>query len=133
MAISPDIDLDLLPQSLQAIVELIGTAPAIALVERYGGIRCCVPHTVTRDHALAQCIGLKAARRLAEEYGGETLELPLAIQALRHLRDQEIIRRLEDGESASKLAREFNTTRRNIFLIKSKSNNLSDPNLSLFG
>lgn len=112
--LNPDMDIELLPRSLRDIVDTIGLPATIALVKCYGGIRCSVPRTMTRDHVLAKRIGHEPACKLTERYGGETLELPLAVRALLALRDAEIIRRSNAGESANALAREFNTDRKSV-------------------
>lgn len=109
---------ELLPPSLRDIVALIGLPLAMKLVERHGGTRLFVPKLgVSHDHPLAHLLGHKAAKVLVENYGGEEhFDIPLALRALKAVRNTEI-RAKRPYTSASKLALEYRTTERNIRLI----------------
>lgn len=111
---SETIDTDLLPQSVKPIAERIGLPKTIRLLESYGGGRIYIPRTLADDHPLVGLLGRDAAEALARYYDGESPELPICP---RLIRDRVIIRRFDAGESADSLAREYRTSRRNIFRI----------------
>lgn len=109
---------DLLPPTLQDLVELIGLHLTMRLVEKHGGTRLFVPKLgVKDDHPLAKLLGPQAARKLVDAYGGqEHFDIPLAMRALKAVRNAQI-RAQRPHISASRLAREYRTTERNIRLI----------------
>lgn len=110
--------IDLLPPILQDMVELIGLALTMKLVEAHGGTRLFVPkREVAGDHPLAKLIGSEAAQMLIDAYGGEEhFDIPLAMRALKAVRNAQI-RAERKNESERVLARRYQTTERNIRLI----------------
>ena len=108
---------DVLPPKLAELVDAIGFPAALRLVERWGGVRLYVPleQNLTEEHELVRALGLAAARKLASAHK-EWLEVPRGAAYLRSVRDR-IIRESYGGKSVTRLAREFNMTRRNIFYI----------------
>lgn len=112
------LDVDLLPPSLQDIVALIGLPLTMKLVEKHGGTRLFVPKLgVAPDHALAELLGPRAAQKLVDHYGGEEhFDIPLALRAIKAVRNQQI-RARRPHTSARLLALEWRTTERNIRLI----------------
>ncbi len=108
---------DVLPPKLAELVDALGFPATLKLVERWGGVRLYVPleQNLTDEHELVQVLGLAAARKLAAAHK-EWLEVPRAAAYLRQVRDR-IIRESYGGKSASRLARQFGMTRRNIFYI----------------
>lgn len=110
--------IDLLPPVLQDMVALIGLPLTMKLVEVYGGTRLFVPkREVAGDHYLAILLGIEAANKLVAHYGGEEhFDIPLALRALKAVRNSQI-RAERQSESERVLARRYKTTERNIRLI----------------
>ena len=110
--------LDDLPESLREVVDLIGLAATLRLVEQFGGmIALYVPREIEADHQLAAELGLPAARKLAGHYGGDYLRnIPRCASGLRRIRNAEI-RRRSRAEPAPKLALAFGLTERQIWTI----------------
>ncbi len=126
--------LDDLPESLRDVVELIGLAATLNLVEHFGGlIALYVPREIEPDHPIAAAIGITAARKLAVHYGTDCLRnIPLCVAGLRRIRDAEI-RRRSPGESAASLAREFAITERHVWRILAEAiDSTEDKQSALF-
>ncbi|HJW81968.1 MAG TPA: Mor transcription activator family protein [Acidiferrobacterales bacterium] len=109
---------DDLPESLRDVVELIGLAATLKLVEHFGGlIALYVPRDIEPEHPIAVAIGITAARKLAAHYGTDCLRnIPRCVAGLRRIRDAEIHRR-HKIESAARLALAFGLTERQIWMI----------------
>jgi hypothetical protein len=105
-----------LPPKLEELVEAIGFSATLKLVDRWGGVRLYVPleEHLTPEHAIVKELGAENAAKLARTHN-EWLEVPRAARYLRMVRNR-VIR--ETGTSASRLARKFSMTRRNIFYIR---------------
>jgi hypothetical protein len=108
---------DDLPESLHDVVELIGLAATLKLVEHYGGlIALYVPREIEPGHHLARNLGLAPARKLASRYGTDTLRnIPRCEEGLRRIRNAEI--KARRGEGAARLALEYGLTERQIWTI----------------
>lgn len=111
-----DVRIEDLPPSLQEIVEVIGLAATVKLVEHWGGVRLWVPSDVSADHQLRRRLG-PAADKLARHFGLELLTVPRAVVALRRIRNDQIRARKAAGETAARLAREFCLTERQVWYI----------------
>jgi len=120
-----EIDITLLPGVLREIAELIGLPATMAIVQQYGGVRLYVPKEITQDHPLIKLVGICNAVTLSDSYGGETLEIALAENALRKIRDKEI-RDQWPTLSQRKLALKYRTTERHIRRILACSGNDDD-------
>ncbi len=105
---------DCLPASVRELVDVIGLAAALAIVEARGGIRLCVPKMAAPDHWLAQAIGMHALRALVAYYGGEEIEIAKCAAAMQRLREQEIDAAAQQGETNTTLARRYGYTERGI-------------------
>lgn len=112
------LSVDDLPASLLDLVELIGLAATLNLVERFGGlIQLYVPRDIEPGHPIAQAIGITAARKLAKEYGTDCLRnIPRCAEGLRRIRNGEI-RARHPNESAAALALAYGLTERQIWTI----------------
>lgn len=106
----------LLPPSLQRVAEHIGLPATLRLVEARGGISIWVPTTdrCTPEHYLSRLIGFAALLALAELHGGEELEIPRAVAAVRAVRDARIREQYDGGKSQWDLALEYGLTERQI-------------------
>lgn len=120
-----------LPESLREVVDLIGLAATLKLVEHFGGlIALYVPRDIEPDHPLALAIGITAARKLSAHYGTDSLRnIPLCVAGLRRIRDAEI-RRRSTAESAAALAREFALTERHVWRILAEALDSADDKQS---
>jgi hypothetical protein len=114
------------PPILVELESTIGLAAALELVSKCGGTREYIPmpsELSGRDPAasrLARFIGIEAAQKLAAMRGGDRIDVPRCAGLLRQRRDLEIVRRLDAGETARSLAREFCLTERSIWTIASR-------------
>ena len=110
-----------LPESLRDIVDLVGVQAAVRLVENFGGLtKLYVPKRVDEDHVLAKKLGLKTARALAEEYGGDEIRnIPRCLASIRAVRNARIRGAFDAGASAASLALRFGLTERQIWNILS--------------
>lgn len=106
---------------LDELILAIGTHLALRLVSERGGTRIYIP-TVARlkdDCPLARIIGAAAAEKLSQRWAvsdGQWVTIPMARAYMRRRRDREIRARY-GAETAAALAREFETSERNIHLI----------------
>lgn len=107
-----------LPQTAQDIVDVIGMDAAMALVRRYPGIPLKVPKGRRLDGAMVQRlssdIGQDAALKFIRHYRGEVVVIPRCADALRAMRNRQIIERYSNGISVADLAREYKLTVRQI-------------------
>ncbi len=73
--------------AIESLIDLIGEDATFRLVERFAGTRTYIPHNARGDVHLAELLGREAAAKLAAEFGGLYLRVPLAkpfrIKALR--------------------------------------------------
>ncbi len=107
-----------LPESLRELAELMGIGPVLALVGQYGGRdHLQVPRHAKPDHKLTKLIGQEAADKLCEYWGGDRLYIPKADVAMRCIRDQDIVRRYDEGERVNDLAAEYGITARRVWDI----------------
>lgn len=60
------------------LLDLLGPQAMIALAERFGGTRLLIPATIHADHAIAEAVGLEAARRLSDRMAPDVIHVPLA-------------------------------------------------------
>jgi SpoU rRNA methylase family enzyme len=88
-------------RTLNEIVEACGHQAAIALTRSFGGRQLSVPSAerLTETHAIALCIGLTAARKLAKAKGGERLEIPSEVNAVLELRNEAVVAAFDEGAS----------------------------------
>lgn len=66
------------PAELAYLVDRIGAAGTLALIERHGGTRIHIPKSITPRSRLALLIGEVAARELSIWRGGEAIKVPQA-------------------------------------------------------
>lgn len=91
---------------LNALLELLGEATTLKLVEAYGGTRRVVPKSLPIHHELRDLLGDAAFLKLHQYFGGSELSLPLAkrwrleIYKRQGLKTKEIARRTGYTERA---------------------------------
>ena len=106
-----------MPGSLGDVVDAIGIDATLLLVESLGGTRVYVPGRMTPQHALVRIIGHRRAYALADQFPGETLDLPRCVSAIRAVRDNAIRAAREDGARPKQLALKHGLTERQIYSI----------------
>ncbi|MGQ0621339.1 MAG: Mor transcription activator family protein [Panacagrimonas sp.] len=94
---------------LLEFARMIGVPGTLALCEGWPGIRLYIPHadSLSADHPIALKIGLEVALKLSRECGGSTIPIPRNARLSRATFRALVLTRFRNGESASKLAREF--------------------------
>lgn len=65
---------------VKRLVQLVGPAAALAVIERWGGTRLYVPKNPSANAELNRAAGAEGARNLAAAYGGDFLKVPRAVR-----------------------------------------------------
>ena len=114
-----------LPAILQEISDLAGMRAALALASDFGGTRIYIPmvQNLKDQDPLVVCVGIVAARKISKHFCREQISIPLANEPLA----QKIVRELDAGISAAKIARKLGTTERHVWRVKSRVQLKSDP------
>lgn len=105
---------------LVELQEVIGLDNTLKIVERWGGVKLYVPQDIPGNHKIAQLIGKEAADALARYCGLERLNIPLARDYRRAMRNNEIYTRHKAGESVNDLALEYGISARQLWEILSQ-------------
>jgi len=109
-----EIDVDDLPGILRDLVDLIGLAGTMKLVEHYGGVRLYVPVKYDPGHPIAKLLGGESFLKLIDAYGGEEhFDIPKADRAMIALRNRRI-REDYSVMSQRQLALKYGLTERQI-------------------
>jgi hypothetical protein len=112
------LNLDQLPKSASALVEVIGLPATLTMLERFGGRTIPVPKGCghARYHELAEIIGDPAAQQLVGRYGGGRVDIPTCARAVRAVLHNEMRERFDrmtrDGLSARAAIAAMNETYR---------------------
>ncbi|WP_027184446.1 Mor transcription activator family protein [Desulfovibrio inopinatus] len=115
---NPDtFDWDILPDNIQYMANAVGRQAMLTLSFVLGGRELYIPHQIRSDHALSHLLGKDAAERLSEYYGGEKIFIPTRSVFVRQDRDRRILEAYTRGDSISKMAREFRTSRKTIRFV----------------
>ncbi|MEM7399292.1 MAG: Mor transcription activator family protein [Pseudomonadota bacterium] len=114
------VPVELLPNSLQEMINVIGLPNTWKIVEKFGGVRLWVPGKFTPSNSLSPVIGHDAARALIERFHNEELSVPRCVEAIRAVRDAAICEAMANGETAASQARHYGLTERAIFKIKAR-------------
>lgn len=117
--------IDNLPASLRQIIDLVGLAPALALVQSFSGNVIQVPIGARPGgkmrERLSALMGEDAAEKMIAAYGGERLAIPRCVAALRDTRDRQIIADYDAGQPVAVLAGQNLLTERQIRTILKRS------------
>ncbi|MEN8518090.1 Mor transcription activator family protein [Burkholderia sp. RS02] len=86
---------DELPDFVRLLVRLIGMPKTVMLIEKLGGTTFPVAKRLSRQgevryQLLSEVVGVEAADRLTEHFGGEPLYIPMCAKAVRLARDRRI-------------------------------------------
>ncbi len=106
-----------LPARLCEIKDIAGPQAALSLARQYGGSSVYVPVKTTAEHPLSVLLGEQAARAISRIFGGDRLEVPKTDSIARQLRGKKIQQLRQEGATISRLASEFNLSRRRILQI----------------
>jgi hypothetical protein len=98
------------PGLLGEVYDVAGAEAAMALAEKYGGLKVSVPAAPTADSPLAQCVGLETARWLGEHYGAESLRVPLGPRD----RTRQIEALVADGWTTADIVRRLGVADRTV-------------------
>jgi len=104
--------------TLERLVEILGLADALRLVEKRGGVAVYVPQPdrVKAHCELAQAVSLEGARKLSALYEMERLMVPKGAAFLRRQRDVALLEDLKEM-SVSKAALKYQMTERNVYFV----------------
>lgn len=107
-----------LPDSLRSLIDCVGEAAALRLIEWRGGVYLCVPKKVDAIHPLFDQIGAMAFAKLVEWYGGETVMLPKNDAVMRQIKHA-LIRQLryEQKMAVDVIAQKVGYTMRRVFQV----------------
>jgi hypothetical protein len=111
------IDITLLPTSLQALVECIGIEHAWRLTCEYGGRPKYIPKHAQRT-SLSKLLPPLALAELIKRYAGTALEIPKPDHFERQVRNLLIQQESQDGCSRSVLANRYGLSMRQIGNIR---------------
>lgn len=82
--------IELLPQSLRDIADVIGIEKTLDLAKAYGGLRLWIPSKPPHDWELFNILGRENACKLIELCGGSQIEIPSCRFLNLELRNQKI-------------------------------------------
>lgn len=111
------VDISLLPASLQTLVECIGIEHAWRLTTRYGGRPKYIPKHAERT-SLSKLLPPAALAELIKRYAGTALEIPKPDHFERQLRNLQIQQQSQEGCSRSVLADRYGLSMRQIGNIR---------------
>lgn len=127
-----DLNLDLLEPVLRRMVELIGIEATFAVVHAHGGMLLNIAQRADQNAHLVDLVGAENARALGLEWGGQRPFIPKAQAALKHLRNQQITRDLQQL-SVREVARRNRLGERRIWQLKNELDLVDDSgNRGLF-
>jgi Mor family transcriptional regulator len=97
------------------LVVAIGMPNAYELLKRFHSHQYVyVPLHATETHRLALVLGMAAAQRLSDKYGGLLLKLPSDRTLIMDARNAKITALIESGKSYSEVGRMYGLTRQQI-------------------
>jgi len=124
------VDMDLENTTLDDIAAVIGFSATVRLAAWYGdGNNLYVPSSIADGQALVNLIGVSAAKKLSQEWGGEHLSIP----RLRNYEDDErrrlVARMLENGFGTREISGFIRRSERRVQQIQREleSAGLLDP------
>lgn len=115
-------ELDVLPELVREMVQVMGEKATLVLIGELGGRRLCVPGFPQRRRSirferLEGLLGTEAARAYAERWGDIELQVPRCTSVILLRRNREIAAAYSAGTQASDLAAQFGLSERHIFKI----------------
>jgi hypothetical protein len=110
----------LLGDRMNELADVIGIDLTLILVRDFGGRHLNVPNKAKATHNLALLIGLEALKKLCAYYGGTKLEIDFCRKVLSYQKLLDVQKGVQAGMTGSQLAKQFNTTERNIRRMKQR-------------
>lgn len=110
-----------LPESLKNMVNVIGLAPTMAIVNAFGGTILFIPKKTNDRHRLINLIGIDQFKLIVSSFGGNSFAVPRMANVIRSNRNREIVQRYDSGDSVYTLASAYKMTNRQIYNILSKT------------
>ena len=111
--------------TLSSLIKLAGEGAVARLSMDFGGKRLYIPHNPSENSPLSVSVGMVAARKIAEVYGGMDFTVPINIG-----KDAEIRILTAQGQSASQIARKVRCSLSHVYRVRSKE--IEDKQLKLF-
>ncbi|MCX7069234.1 MAG: hypothetical protein NTW85_16300 [Methylococcales bacterium] len=115
MPINPQ---DLLSNRTKELIQVVGYDAAIALVNHFGGRHLNIPKKLKHNHLLVSLIDFSVFEKLCKYYGGTVLEIDLCTRFFCHQKQLLIMDSVKLGMTNAQLAKQFNTTERQIRRVK---------------
>lgn len=122
----------LLPDVIQALIRLIGLPRTLEIVKRMGGITWPVSKNISklgeaRYQYLAEVVGVEAADKITQHFGGESIKIPKCERALLELRDRrlradydELVREMSGNDAVMAVAIRYRLDDRWIYRLLKK-------------
>ena len=85
--------------TLDDVCALVGWSRTVLLVQWYGGTNLYVPDKPTENHPLVKLLGERPMARLIEEFGGQTVWLPVLMGGM-HSYSDALRRKVRDAAAA---------------------------------
>ncbi|MBL4783009.1 MAG: hypothetical protein JKX92_12275 [Porticoccaceae bacterium] len=126
-----DINVDLLPQLLRELADIIGLDATLKLTEEFPGVSVYVPDTPRPHHKIALIIGFDNLVALSNIYGKDYLAMPKLDAATRQIKHA-LIRDMRGKLSTRQMALATGYTSRRVQQIKSE-NHAKSPQQEMFG
>lgn len=123
-----------LPASLDEVIEVIGEALTIKLVEAFGGTTQRLPaiRNANDDNELAKLIGKENLHQLINAIGASRyVYIPRCTDGLRESRDRQIVKKYTEGVTVESLALEYILSDRQVWNILKKTE-MDDGQAQLF-
>lgn len=105
------------------LIEILGREKLTDLQAAIGPAQTYIPVEAANDHPIAQAIGLEAMATLCKWHGGSTIWIGTGYANAR--RNEEIIQRLLEGDTAQNVAQRYGVTARYVRI-------LANPALEVF-
>lgn len=118
--LADDALLALLPSRVAELIDVVGLAAALKLVNLRGGRRLEVPKRAKPEHWLVEHIGLDAFAKLVAYYNGERIEIDRCAKLLETIEQQALVADIHNGLSTAQLAEKYSYTERNIRYLKKR-------------
>ena len=125
------IDTSCLPPLVQELIEVMGLAEAINLLEARGGLPTYVPEHPERAEVLSQIVGDIALCALCSRFGRETIDLPKMDGITQQLRNHQIVS-AKGQVSGYDLARQHGLSYRHVKRIWQQAKAFDDRQADMF-
>ena len=132
----------LLPDSVKEMIDLIGMPKTLILIDRLGGTTWPFSKNTSklgrlRYDVIAELVGVEAADKLTQRFGGDVFAIPKCEFAVRELRNRNLRNQFDalvsqglgSNQAVSILAKQFALTDRHVWRILGRAD--SDLNYPL--